>query len=293
MINNIRNFSDFHSKNKLLNSDIYKLLKYRKYHTYMDRVDIFEKYKKQILFAIENSSNNDLYNLREYMHTMRIETKDNEILSLIERKINETPDIYIRCLIKNIVNEKVGRFKKLDDFNEIMFLIIKELVENEKIKYSDICEVGQGAYSTVLQIGDKVLKIGCERANLKFDKIPYVIQPLLRRNFEIENEIICVEITERVDTNSVNINDLSKMCEKIHKLGYVWEDGNVKNLGRLLKDNVIHFNKFISPLDETLNYNSVDNKKILKKGEVVILDSDHIYRKEDYEKIYAKRRTLK
>ena len=74
---------------------------------------------------------------------------------------------------------------------------------------------------------------------------------------------------------------------------FVMEDGNVKNLGRLLKDNVIYFNKFISPLDETLNYNSVDNKKILKKGEVVILDSDHIYRKEDYEKIYAKRRTLK
>ena len=49
------------------------------------------------------------------------------------------------------------------------------------------------------------------------------------------------------------------------------------NIGRLLKDNVIHWNSEIMQIDEVLGFEPKRGNTILKAGELVILDADFIF----------------
>lgn len=222
-------------------------------------------------------SNNikDLYELKK-QGTLNEET------STKITKIVQNNEEYLNNTIEDILKEIYGEKFNNKDFKvgiDTIKIIIKELCQNENKTYGDIEYLGKGTFSYVLAVGDKVLKIGIKRYTDSFPNNPYIITPLLRESIKINEENkIFLEVTERVDTKTeVTTEELYQLYKKIRALGLVWTDVAKRNVGRLKKDNIVHWNTPLSPTDEALELKKYINAPQLKKGDLIILDADHIY----------------
>lgn len=222
-------------------------------------------------------SNNikDLYELKK-QGTLNKET------STKISKIVQNNEEYLNNTIEDILKEIYGEKFNSKDFKvgiDTIKIIIKELCQNENKTYGDIEYLGKGTFSYVLAVGDKVLKIGIKRYTDSFPNNPYIITPLLRESIKINEENkIFLEVTERVDTKTeVTTEELYQLYKKIRALGLVWTDVAKRNVGRLKKDNIVHWNTPLYPTDEALELKKYINASQLKKGDLIILDADHIY----------------
>lgn len=206
----------------------------------------------------------------------------NEEASTKISKIVQNNKEYLDNTIEDILKEIYGEKFNSKDFKvgiDTIKIIIKELCQNENKTYGDIEYLGKGTFSYVLAVGDKVLKIGIKRYTDSFPNNPYIITPLLRESIKINEENkIFLEVTERVDTKTeVTTEELYQLYKKIRALGLVWTDVAKRNVGRLKKDNIVHWNTPLYPTDEELELKKYINASQLKKGELIILDADHIY----------------
>ena len=222
-------------------------------------------------------SNNikDLYELKKQG------TLNEEASTKITKKVQNNEE-YLDNTIEDILKEIYGEKFNSKDFKvgiDTIKIIIKELCQNENKTYGDIEYLGKGTFSYVLAVGDKVLKIGIKRYTDSFPNNPYIITPLLRESIKINEENkIFLEVTERVDTKTeVTTEELYQLYKKIRDLGLVWTDVAKRNVGRLKKDNIVHWNTPLSPTDEALELKKYINAPQLKKGDLIILDADHIY----------------
>lgn len=222
-------------------------------------------------------SNNikDLYELKK-QGTLNKET------STKISKIVQNNEEYLNNTIEDILKEIYGEKFNSKDFKvgiDTIKIIIKELSQNENKTYGDIEYLGKGTFSYVLAVGDKVLKIGIKRYTDSFPNNQYIITPLLRESIKINEENkIFLEVTERVDTKTeVTTEELYQLYKKIRALGLVWTDVAKRNVGRLKKDNIVHWNTPLYPTDEALELKKYINAPQLKKGDLIILDADHIY----------------
>lgn len=229
---------------------------------------------KQIIYDnltlfIENAQN--LYALMNFV-------KDNYIaLSQVKNYIDNNEEKAINsifCETDHLVKIKEPILK------EIIKLIILDVMKNENAKFSDITYNG-GGFSRILLIGDKVIKLG-DRATKNFPNNPYIVAPLLRKEFEINNEKCFAEVTERADTNSkASKEELYQLFKNLRNLGLKWTDIKESNVGRLKRRNVIHWQENLDPTEEVLGLGSKRGTKILKEGDLVILDADFIYDEND------------
>lgn len=206
----------------------------------------------------------------------------NEEASTKISKIVQNNKEYLDNTIEDILKEIYGEKFNSKDFKvgiDTIKIIIKELCQNENKTYGNIEYLGKGTFSYVLAVGDKVLKIGIKRYTDSFPNNPYIITPLLRESIKINKENkIFLEVTERVDTKTeVTTEELYQLYKKIRALGLVWTDVAKRNVGRLKKDNIVHWNTPLSPTDEALELKKYINAPQLKKGDLIILDADHIY----------------
>ena len=206
----------------------------------------------------------------------------NEEASTKISKIVQNNKEYLDNTIEDILKEIYGEKFNSKDFKvgiDTIKIIIKELCQNENKTYGDIEYLGKGTFSYVLAVGDKVLKIGIKRYTDSFPNNPYIITPLLRESIKINKENkIFLEVTERVDTKTeVTTEELYQLYKKIRALGLVWTDVAKRNVGRLKKDNIVHWNTPLYPTDEALELKKYINAPQLKKGDLIILDADHIY----------------
>lgn len=174
---------------------------------------------------------------------------------------------------------------------EIIKLIILDVMKNENVRFSDITYNG-GGFSRILLIGDKVIKLG-DRVTKSFPNNPYIVAPLLRQEFAINNEKCFAEVTERVDTSiKPSKEELYQLYKKIRNLGLKWTDIKETNVGRLKKRNIIHWQENLNPTEETLGLGAKRGKVILEKGELVILDADFIYDENDLNINYTNNKPL-
>lgn len=206
----------------------------------------------------------------------------NEEASTKISKIVQNNKEYLDNTIEDILKEIYGEKFNSKDFKvgiDTIKIIIKELCQNENKTYGNIEYLGKGTFSYVLAVGDKVLKIGIKRYTDSFPNNPYIITPLLRESIKINKENkIFLEVTERVDTKTeVTTEELYQLYKKIRALGLVWTDVAKRNVGRLKKDNIVHWNTPLYPTDEALELKKYINASQLKKGDLIILDADHIY----------------
>ncbi len=180
-------------------------------------------------------------------------------------------------------NDTESAKKKRKNSITLLAILLKELCDNEKINLNEIEFIANGATSYVYRIGDKILKIGSSRFSKDIPKNPYILAPLLRRSFEFNDkyqEKIFIEITERVDIVSqeeVTEEDLYKLYSSLRNIGIEWVDIDYRNVGRLIKDNTIHWHEDIKPADTAISMHGQDSETTLKKGDLVIIDSDFIY----------------
>lgn len=227
-------------------------------------------YSKQVIYDnlplfTENSQN--LYSLMKFV-------KDNpSAYSKVKDYIDNNPEKAVNSIFCEI-NKRV----KIEDttLKEVVKLIILDVLKNENVKLSDITYNG-GGLSSVLLIGNKVIKIG-DRATKSFPNNPYIISPLLRKKLEFNGESCFVEVTERVDTSKkASKEELYQLFKKLRNLNLTWTDIKEDNVGRLKKENIIHWRQNLNPTDGVLGLDVKRGEKILKEGDLVILDADFIY----------------
>lgn len=113
---------------------------------------------------------------------------------------------YIDCNQEKAINSifcETEYLVKIKDptLKKIIELMILDVIRNENAKFSDITYKG-GGFSRILLIGDKVIKLG-NRATKSFPNNPYIVAPLLRKEFELGDEKCFTEVTERVDTSTL------------------------------------------------------------------------------------------
>lgn len=225
-------------------------------------------YDNLLLFT-ENSQN--LYSLMKFV-------KDNpSAYSKVKDYIDNNPEKAVNSIFYEI-NKRV----KIEDttLKEVVKLIILDVLENENVKLSDITYNG-GGLSSVLLIGNKVIKIG-DRATKSFPNNPYIISPLLRKKLEFNGAFCFVEVTERVDTSKkASKEELYQLFKKLRNLNLVWTDIKEDNVGRLKKENIIHWRQNLNPTDGVLGLDVKRGETILKEGDLVILDADFIYDEND------------
>ncbi len=229
---------------------------------------------KQIIYDnlplfIENAQN--LYNLMNFVKDdprALLEVK-NYIDNNEEKAINS-----IFCETDHLLKMKDPTLK------EIIKLIVLDVMKNENAKFSNITYKA-GGFSRVLLIGDKAIKLG-NRVTKTFPNNPYIIAPLLRKELKSNGEYCFVEVTEQVDTSKkVSEEELYQLFKKLRNLKLVWTDIKSANVGRLTKENIIHWHDNLKPTEKVLGLDTMRGETILKEGDLVILDADFIYDEND------------
>jgi len=226
---------------------------------------------------IKQSSN--IFTLKEYFKNLP------NILIRINKYIDSNHLIISKSIINSIKKLEYPKNNQ-ENFEVVLSMLIDELVSNEQINYSDIEINMTGSTSIVIMIKDKVLKISKGRKCESFPNNPYIIKPLLRRKFIFQDEEFFVEITEKAKTsNKINQEDLYHLYKGFRELGLVWTDISKNNVGYLKRDNIIHWHEELNPSDEVLNFEPSQGNIILKKGDLVVIDADYIYKEEDIKDI--------
>ena len=235
---------------------------------------------KNLTLIMRNSKN--LYSLMDFV-------KYNPIALLqVKNYIDNNEEQAI-----NSIFCKTGYLLKINEpmLREIIKLIILDVMKNEKVKFSDIT-YNSGGFSRVLLIGDKVIKLG-NRITKSFSNNPYIVAPLLRKEFNVNGEKCFVEVTERVDTSiKPSKEELYQLFKHLCNLGLKWTDIKASNVGRLNRKNIIHWQDNLYPSEDVLGLGTKRGIKILEEGDFVILDADFIYDENDPNINYANNKPL-
>jgi len=195
-------------------------------------------------------------------------------------KIREIMDTRLDAVIREMCNGD----------KELFSMMIKEVMEKEDVRPSDVTFVGGGVYSKAFGVGSKVIKVGNDAMTYNIPKNSLrFLQPLVRHQQEGEGRI---EISEKVDMKTkVSEEELYEVYADIRKEGMIWTDAKYDNVGRLIKDNVVHFKNFVhkNPGDEekvqldvkpyapNLGFGDSQNPEVLEAGKVVVIDLDFIF----------------
>lgn len=232
------------------------------------------KVYENINSIIENNPN-DLFKL------LKINELPEEIKTKIKKTIAHSEDYLeetVQTILKDIYQLSYTK-ERLKVGSDTIKILIKEICQNENKDYGDIQYLGAGTFSHVLGIGNKVLKIGSIRATKTFPNNPFIITPLMRETIDIDNHSsIFLEVTEKVETDiEITDEELYNLYKNLRETGLVWTDMAWRNVGRLTKDNIVHWNTKLEPTNESLELQEKRGDIVLKKGSLVILDADHIY----------------
>lgn len=80
--------------------------------------------------------------------------------------------------------------------------------------------------------------------------------------------------------------------KNLRNLNLVWTDIKENNVGRLTKENVIHWRGNLNPTEEVLGLDAKRGGTILNEGDLVILDADFIYDENDPSINYSNNKAL-
>ena len=223
-----------------------------------------------------------------------------KIIKAYERYINDNLEASIARITlysfdRGLTEEaKVQGYLSNEVLVEMLAMIFREICKNENVELKDIKYLNNGYYSRAYQIGNKIIKLGHSREIFEFPNNPYVIAPILRKKFEIENSTakeLYVEIQERVelvDDFKVSEEELYQLYKRIRELGLMWLDVDTRNAGRLIKDNVVHWNGELAQIDHVLSFEPKRGTVTLKAGELVVLDADFIFDEKSVPEKYLK-----
>ena len=245
------------------------------------------------------------YTIDEFLDNLMEYNENGYICDNMEQIINSSD---IHSLIKSNILKKLkqldsDKFEKMHSLivskmtkinhkfidSTILFgltTIVDEIANNENVDISDIEYIATGTSTNVYKLGNKVIKFGKNRLT---DKIPYnkrIMQPLIRRNISSDINDLYIEISEYVQTdNSITDDDAYLIYKELRNDGIIWIDAKRENLGRLEKNNIAHFNEPLYVKNETVGYipETLYGNEPLQKGDLVIIDTDFLFREDDFD----------
>ena len=246
-------------------------------------------------------SENNTENFWTYF--VSIKGKNETIDSLINDRLKSSDNIFAKALIHNFLlkkeKENLEWCPSKNSGNQIpeqtkrelaitLRYLIKELLDETNSNYTDIQFLGEGTFSEVYQIGNKVLKIGQELNQYKIPNHRRLLQPLARANYTLEDGRIlsCFQVTPIVDTY---FSKEEKSNEKLYEIynelrndGIIWLDAKWENLGKLLEDNLtIWRGKIVEINPKSVGFDKKYEGRTLKEGDIVVTDLDMLYREEN------------
>lgn len=239
-----------------------------------------ELIENNIDFILENIDNIDLFSLKKICKSDIINEKLKEKIEISPKKslLITLENLSYKIMVIECFKDERSN-KKLKDILEVIYLIIEDICKNEKLNFKDINLLSQGAFSYVIELGNKVLKIGDTRGTKKFPNNPYINSILLRKEFYItKNHSLFVEVNEKLDTKSeITEEELYQLYKKLRDIKLIWADIAVRNVGKLLKDNQNYWREELPITDERIGLETYRGKEKLQKGNIVVLDNDLIF----------------
>ena len=126
----------------------------------------------------------------------------------------------------------------LDEYSGKLLSLTNKVLQDEQVQMIDITELGRGSYSKVLQIGEKVLKVGAPREIGQIPKHPRILQPLLETNFmDSENQLFaCIELStkaEKLKEEDYQEDKLYELYQSLRDDGIIWTDAKFANVGKI------------------------------------------------------------
>ncbi|MBR2241251.1 MAG: hypothetical protein IJ890_07750 [Clostridia bacterium] len=245
---------------------------------------------------LENTKINQLFRTVGFLNKETNANKEKLNNKLEENKLQISGELLIASIWRRFYGDKFYSENDRKEESELIkeqyaptvMIMIEELLKEQNKKWIDIKEVGTGAYSNVYEIGDKILKIGNPRKKFEVPNHKRILQPLTRINLQEDKDdkLACIEICEKVGTDYRE--DFNEVIYEIYRDlrddGIIWTDTRWKNVGKLLKDNVVTLNgEKINVAPNSIGFDKSNKDKYLKAGEFVILDTDYIFKEGDPE----------
>ena len=189
-------------------------------------------------------------------------------------------------IINNIsINQEKNDIDNLSRVKEMIIMLC-----NPKHGLLDIENMGQGSFSNIYKLNDKVVKVSYRRC---CEEIPYSDQILLPY-FKGWIGKDYIEITDYLDNiNNIDKEELYKVYKDLREQSIMWVDPSIDNLRRINKT-ALSNNESKKYL---LNRNGLlSNQNYIKKelflDDIVVIDLDHMVFENEVEKINYLRRRL-
>lgn len=197
-----------------------------------------------------------------------------KINKFLDNKKEEFLSEILYKVLSDESQEKVGK----DKFNALLKYvtdIVDKTLEKEKLQIVDTKILMAGTFSNVIAIGDTIIKLGKERKTFNIPNDERILQPYLRKDLSEELGVnATIEVCDRVETDiKLSDEELYNLYKEMRDRGIVCADIKYGNVGRLLKDNLPRNNEKNGMIGNVTN--------TLKKGDLVILDTDFIYKEND------------
>ena len=236
---------------------------------------------------LENVSPRNVFRISQYLKGLSDNTDERLNKALEDNRIEVAKSLLEDSLITRI--DLDNKEELIDGYKLTLSVMIDELIESEKCRYIDINYLSRGSYSDVYQIGNKVIKIGGPRQTYSIPNHRRILQPLTRINFIDEKNknkpFACIEISDKVDSLSkedITEEKLYEVFKDLRKDGIVWSDVRFPNVGKLNKINVPTLGQEeVDVVPGSVGFTNDTNEKALSEGDLVIIDTDFIYSKEN------------
>ena len=224
-------------------------------------MEIIKKYPRESVFTLASLPSFVDYSHKPELDSFLETNKEEYIFYLLGKQLSY---IYTKEQLKELFS--------------VISLLTDEILNEEGLSYADIKRLPQGAYSDVIEIGSKVIKVGGKRFCYHVPNCPYLLQPLIRVNLEDISSIRgTIEVEEKVDMDlNISTSEVYSLYEKLRQYGIIWLDAKESNIGRLLKDNNLYYYQPLALSMESRGLHA-SNDYVLSKGESVVVDLDHLF----------------
>lgn len=200
-----------------------------------------------------------------------IDLLNNEKKEEILRKNKYSYDLYENGFIRE---STLGGIIKgnLSDFVEE---IIKEVSEGKELK-----KLEPGTYNDAIETNGYIIKLGETRDKFEIPYHPNILQPIVRERItdETGNDILIVEVQNKVDTKNITEKQREELIQKLKKSKIKCKDILFDNIGILLKPNE---RILFDGVGGIVDYDDI-KEETLSPGEPVIFDTDLIEKEEEF-----------
>lgn len=203
---------------------------------------------------------------------------------------------YIKNNLNRISNEDIERINYFltrsmlemkyeledKDINKVKN-VFKDIAKKQDLFLIDIRKIDYGEYSNIYKLGNKIIKIGHNRAVKRIVDNNRILLP--DEIFRVKSNII--EITDYIEDKSIFTKDeIYEVYKELRNQGVIWLDPTKENLKRV-NENIIKLqNEKAKNRDK---YPFIKNRRLinrpLKNNELIIIDLDHLVDERDKAKI--------